>query len=140
MARLLICVISWLGYRGLGVEQVLYRYPNRTEPCFSSRLCPEELNRLTHLPTASHKIERSERAKKRLTDWVYLGSTANETVDSLTTSCRLIPDMRDTIEWRRLCRQNRTVREAVTKLLGMIEGETKRLPEKRDMSHLATGT
>jgi hypothetical protein len=26
------------------------------------------------------------------------------------------------------------------KLLRMIEGETKRLPEERDMSHLATGT
>ncbi len=95
---------------------------------------------MIHLSTASHKIERSERAKKRLTDWVCLGSAANETVDPFTTSCRLIPDMSDTIEWRRLCRQTRTVREAVTKLLGMIEGETERLPEKCDMSHLATGT
>ena len=58
----------------LGVEQVLYRYPNRAEPCFSDRLCPEEPNRVIHLPTTSHKIERSEMAKKRLIDWVYLGN------------------------------------------------------------------
>jgi len=65
----------------LGGEQVLYRYPDRAEPCFSSRLCPQELNRAIHLPTTSHKIERRRIAKKRLTDWVYLGSAAEETVD-----------------------------------------------------------
>ena len=48
--------------------------------------------------------------------------------------------MGNTIERRRLCRQERTVRQAVTKLLGVIEGETECLPEERDMSHLATRT
>ena len=67
----------------LGVEQVLYRCPNRVKPCFSRRLCPEELNRLIHLPTASHKIERHGMAKKRLTDWLCLGSAAEETVDPI---------------------------------------------------------
>jgi hypothetical protein len=50
---------------------------------FFSRLCPEELNRLIHLPTASHKIERRGVAQKRLTDWVFLGSAAKETVDPI---------------------------------------------------------
>jgi hypothetical protein len=36
--------------------------------------------------------------------------------------------------------QGGTVCQAVTKLLCMIEGETERLPEERDMSHFATGT
>jgi hypothetical protein len=40
-----------------------------------------ELNRLIHLPTASHKIERRGMAKKRLTDWVCLDSAAEESVD-----------------------------------------------------------
>ncbi len=40
-----------------------------------------DLNRLIHLPTASHKIERRGMAKKRLTDWVYLGSAAEPMVD-----------------------------------------------------------
>ena len=57
--------------------------PNRAEPCFSSRLCPDGLNRLIHHPTASHKIERRGMAKKRLTDWVFLGSAAEETVDPI---------------------------------------------------------
>jgi len=81
MVRLLIRMISCSGDRRLGVEQVLYRYPNRAEPCFSSRLCPEELNSLIQIPTASHKIERRGMAQKRLTDWPGLGSAAKETVD-----------------------------------------------------------
>jgi hypothetical protein len=40
---------------------------------------------MIHLPTASHKIERSEMAKKRLTDWACMGSAAKETVDLLTS-------------------------------------------------------
>ena len=39
---------------------------------------------MIHLPTASHKIERSMMAKKWLTDWVCQGSqgsAAEETVD-----------------------------------------------------------
>ena len=36
--------------------------------------------------------------------------------------------------------QGRTVCQAVTKLLCMIESETEHLPEERDMSHLAAGT
>jgi len=67
--------------RRLGVEQVLYRYPNRAEPCFSRRLRPGELNRLIHLPTASHKIERRVMAKKRLTDWIFLDGAAEERVN-----------------------------------------------------------
>ena len=74
-------VPKWFSRSPLGVEQVLYRYPDRAEPCFSSRLCPEKLDRLIHLPTVSHKIERRGVAKKRLTDWVYLGTAAEETVD-----------------------------------------------------------
>jgi len=84
----------WFFRSPLGVEQVLYRYSNRTEPCFSSRLCPEELNWLIHLPTQSHKFERRESAKKRLTDWAYLGSAVEKTV-----SRRLMPDVSDTIRW-----------------------------------------
>jgi hypothetical protein len=74
-------MISISGNQSLGVEQVLYRYPDKAEPRFSSSLCPEELNRLIHLLTASHKIERRHMVKKRLTDWVCQGSAADETVD-----------------------------------------------------------
>ena len=37
-------------------------------------------------------------------------------------------------------RQDGTVCQAVTKLLGMTESETERFPEERNMSHLATRT
>ena len=40
---------------------------------------------------------------------------------------------------KELCRQGGTVRKAVAKLLRMIEGETERLPEEGDMSHLRRG-
>lgn len=49
-------------------------------------------------------------------------------------------DGSDTGQQATLCRLGRTVRQTVTKLLRMIEGQTKRLAEERDMSHLATGT
>ena len=53
-------------------QQVLYRYPNRAKPCFPRRLCPEELNRLVHVPPATHKMVRHRMAEKLLTDWVWL--------------------------------------------------------------------
>ncbi len=37
-----------------------------------------EVNRVIHLPAASHKIERCVMAKKWLTDWVFQGSAAEE--------------------------------------------------------------
>ena len=80
-------MISCSGDRRLGKEQVLYRYPDRTKPCFSRRLCPEELNRVIHLPTASHKIERRGMANKRLTDWVRLGVCPTLTVLLRRTMC-----------------------------------------------------
>ena len=41
---------------------------------------------------------------------------------------------------RKLSRQGGAACQGVTKLLRMIEGETERLPEERNMSHLAAGT
>ena len=48
----------------LGMEQVLYRCPNRANPCFSHSLCLEELNELVQLPIASHKTEQPVVAEK----------------------------------------------------------------------------
>src|SRR5262245_32893059 len=57
-------------------EQVPYRYPSKAKPCFSRGLRSDELNRLIHLPTARHKIERHVMAKKCLMNWICLGKTA----------------------------------------------------------------
>jgi hypothetical protein len=65
----------------LQMEQVPYRCPNQSEPCFSSRLGPERLIRLIHLHTIRHKIERGGRDKKWLTHWMHEGRAAKETVD-----------------------------------------------------------
>jgi hypothetical protein len=46
------------------MEQVLYRCPNRANPCFSHSLCREELNDLVQLPIASHKTEQPVVAEK----------------------------------------------------------------------------
>ena len=51
-----------------------------------------------------------------------------------------MPNRNEPDEGMGLCRQGGAVRQTLTKSLGMIEGETERLPEERDMSHLATGT
>ena len=54
------------------MEQVLYRCPNRANPCFSHSLCLEELNDLVQLPIASHKTEQpvvAEESPSTMVGW-----------------------------------------------------------------------